>query len=97
MVSTGGVSVVATELQGSSGKEIFVRTKLNFAQPETMKDFPQKIGQWYSTSYDWSALKEHLGAEIRTSPTPCFSSLSRVQIGPHSIRLSFATPHWVMK
>lgn len=64
MVSTDGVSVVATELHGSSGKEIFVRTKLDFAQPETMKDFPQTIGQWHSTSYDWSRLKERLGAEI---------------------------------
>ena len=50
----GGVSVIATEIQGSSGKEIFVRTKLDFAQPETMKDFPQSISPWHSTSYGWS-------------------------------------------
>jgi len=49
MVSPGGVSIISTELSGSSGKEIFVRTKLDFARPETMKDFPQKIGQWHST------------------------------------------------
>jgi len=67
MVSPRGVSLIATELHGSSGKEIFVRTKLDFAHPETMKDFPQNIGQWHSTSYDWSRLKESLGAEIMPS------------------------------
>ena len=67
MVSPGGVSIISTELSGSSGKEIFVRTKLDFARPETMKDFPQKIGQWHSTSYNWSRLKESLGAELMLS------------------------------
>ncbi len=67
MVSPGGVSVISTELQGSSGKEIFVRTKLDFANPETMKDFSQNIGQWHSTNYDWSRLKESLGADIMIS------------------------------
>ena len=67
MVSPGGVTVIAAELHGSSGKEIFVRTKLDFNRPETMKDFPQNIGQWHSISYDWSALKEGLGADILLS------------------------------
>ena len=67
MISPGGVSVIATELRGSSGNEIFVRTKLDFAHPETMKDFPQTIGQWHGTTYNWSRLKESLGADIMIS------------------------------
>ena len=67
MVSPGGVSLVASEIQHSSGNEIFVRTKLDFAHPETMADFPQRIGEWHSISYNWSALKEHLGADILLS------------------------------
>ncbi len=67
MVSPGGVSLVATEIQHSSGNEIFVRTKLDFAHPETMEGFPQRIGEWHSISYDWSALKESLGADILLS------------------------------
>ncbi|MCD6455291.1 MAG: exosortase-associated EpsI family protein [Methanophagales archaeon] len=67
MVSPGGVSLVATEVQHSSGDEIFVRTKLDFAHPETMAEFPQRIGEWHSVSYNWSALKESLGADILLS------------------------------
>ena len=77
MVSPGGVSLIATEIQGSSGKEIFVRTKLDFAHPEMMKDFPQNIGEWYSTSYNWSRFEESLGADIMLSRAyrhPSFSN-----------------------
>ena len=95
MVSTGGVSVISTELQGSSGKEIFVRTKLDFAQPETMKDFPKNIGQWHSTSYDWSALKEHLSAELMLSRAyrhPDFSNTVFFLIVQSTNRSSFHPP-----
>jgi hypothetical protein len=67
MISPGGVSLVATEIQHSSGNEIFVRTKLDFAQPEQMERFPRTIGDWHSVNYDWSALKESLGADILLS------------------------------
>lgn len=67
MISPGGVSLIATEIQGSSGNEIFVRTKLDFAQPEIMKDFPRTIGDWHSTSYNWSRFEERLGADVMLS------------------------------
>ena len=67
MVSPGGVSLIATEIQGSSGNEIFVRTKLDFAQPEMMRDFPRTIGDWHSTSYNWSRFEESLGADVMLS------------------------------
>ena len=67
MVSPGGVSLIATEIQGSSGNEIFVRTKLDFAQPEMMRDFPRTIGDWHSTSYNWSRFEERLGADVMLS------------------------------
>ena len=67
MISAGGVSLVASEIQHSAGNEIFVRTKLDFAHSETMADFPQCIGEWHSISYDWSRFKESLGAELLLS------------------------------
>jgi len=67
MISPGGVSLIATEIQGSSGNEIFVRTKLDFAQPERMRDFPRTIGDWHSTSYNWSRFEERLGADVMLS------------------------------
>lgn len=67
MVSPGGVSLIDTQIQGSSGKEMFVRTKLDFAHPEKMEDFPQRIGEWRGISYDWSRIKESLGADFLLS------------------------------
>jgi len=67
MVSPGGVSLIATEIRGSTGEEIFVRTKLDFAQPEVMKAFPQTIGEWHSFSYNWSRFEKSLGADIMLS------------------------------
>ena len=67
MISAGGVSLIDTQIQGSSGKEMFVRTKLDFANPEQMEQFPRTVGEWHSTSYDWSRLKESLGADVLLS------------------------------
>ncbi len=67
MISPRGVSLIDTQIQGSSGKEMFVRTKLNFANPEQMEQFPRTIGEWHSTSYDWSRIKESLGADVLLS------------------------------
>ena len=67
MVSPGGVSLIDTQIQGSSGKEIFVRTKLDFAHPEQMEQFPRTIEEWHSTSYNWSRLKERLSADVLLS------------------------------
>ena len=67
MISPSGVSLIDTQIQGSSGKEIFVRTKLDFANPEQMEQFPRIIGEWHSISYDWSELKERLGADVLLS------------------------------
>lgn len=67
MVSPGGVSLIDTQIQGSSGKVIFVRTRLDFANPEQMEQFPRTIEEWRSTSYDWSRLKERLGADVLLS------------------------------
>lgn len=64
MVSPGGVSLIATEIHRSSGTEIFVRTKLDFADPELMKLFPQDIGEWHGVTYNWSKYEELLGADI---------------------------------
>ena len=77
MLSPRGVSLIATEIQHPSGNELFVRTKLDFAHPETVKDFPQRIGEWHSISYDWSRVEESLGADILLSRAyrhPNFSS-----------------------
>jgi hypothetical protein len=77
MISPSGVSLIATEIQGSSGNEIFVRTKLDFAHPEIMKTFPQQIGEWHSISYNWSRFEEILGADIMLSRAyrhPSFSN-----------------------
>lgn len=76
-VSPSGVSLIATEIQGSSGTELFVRTKLDFAHPEIMKTFPQHIGEWHSISYNWSRFEEILGADIMLSRAyrhPSFSN-----------------------
>ena len=67
MISPGGVSLIDTQIQSSSGKETFVRTKLDFANHEQMEQFPRTIGEWHSTSYDWSRVKESLGADVLLS------------------------------
>ncbi|OYT65994.1 hypothetical protein B6V00_04025 [ANME-1 cluster archaeon ex4572_4] len=77
MISPSGLSLIDTQIQSSSGTGIFVKTKLDFADPEQMKNFPQKIGEWHSTSYDWSGVKQTLGADLvlsRAYRSPNYSS-----------------------
>ncbi|NQT72264.1 MAG: exosortase-associated EpsI family protein [Chloroflexi bacterium] len=61
---TKGVAFVDTDLQKSSGDEVFVKTKMDFGSQEHMAAFPLEVGQWTGFEYDAEGWKERLGADI---------------------------------
>lgn len=67
MISPGGVTLIDRQIQGASGEEMLVRTKLDFANNEQMEQFPRTIGDWHSMCYDWSWMREILGADVLLS------------------------------
>ena len=62
-----GVSLIDTEFPNPSGQGTFVQTRMDFANTEQMRTFPVNIGEWTSSSYDTSHIKESLGADVALS------------------------------
>lgn len=62
-----GVSLIDTELQGSSSGGTFVQTKMDFASPDQMRVFSLDSEEWTSTDFNASAFEKTLGADITLS------------------------------
>ncbi len=59
-----GVSFVDTELDRSSGNEVFVRTKLDFGNKEHLKTFPLQIDGWQGHEYETTKIEKELKADV---------------------------------
>jgi len=64
LIFSSGITFIDTELNRSSGEEVYVRTKLDFSSQEHMTAFPLSVNDWIGTEYDSTRWKEDLGADI---------------------------------
>ena len=71
-----GVSLVDTELRGSSKGGCFVQTKMDFSSPDHMRAFSLDDTGWTSTDFDTSAFEKTLGADIALSKACCHPSFT---------------------
>ncbi len=58
------VSFIDTTLSEASGSQIPVRTKMDLAQEEQLKDFPYQIKEWEGVSRETASIKEALAADV---------------------------------
>ena len=69
LIFVEGITLVDTEIQHSSGHEVFVTTKLDFSNSEEMRSFPERMGNWSAKSYNKSSVEKSLGADVLLSRT----------------------------
>ena len=63
LIFSSGVTFIDSELQRSSGEEVYVRTKMDFGDAEQVNNFPREFGEWTGYDYDTSSVRESLGAD----------------------------------
>jgi hypothetical protein len=59
-----GVTFIDSELYRSSGKETYVRTKMDLGKSEHVSALPHQLGVWQGYDYDTTRAKESLGTEV---------------------------------
>lgn len=61
---SSGVTFIDTELQRSSGNQTYVRTKMDFGNPDHMAAIPMSIGEWEGYEYHSTDVSERIGGHI---------------------------------
>lgn len=59
-----GVTFIDTELNRSSGNEIYVKTRLDFGDYDQLATFPMKIGEWTGWPYPTEKWEEILKTDL---------------------------------
>ena len=61
---SSGVTFIDTELNRSSGNEVYVKTRLNFGDYDQLAAFPMKIGEWSGWPYPTEKWEEILKTDL---------------------------------
>lgn len=64
LLFSSGVTFIDTELNRSSGNEVYVKTRLNFGDYDQLAAFPMKIGEWTGWPYPTEKWEEILKTDL---------------------------------